>query len=403
MLWTIIEAEKQVRMIMNDELRLLILEDSQDDADLIILRLKQEGFNVDWKRVESETEYQSALDSSLDIIIADYSLPQYTGLKALEYLNRRRLDIPFILISGTMGEELAVKAIKQGATDYILKDRPMRLGAAVRSALQEHKLRKDKAKAEQTTRRIGERMKILYQVSQEIARVSLDLEQVYAAIHHAAQKLMPAEAFIISLIDENKQEYVAVYLIDEEERWPEKRIPTNQGLTGYVCASGKPFLSNNYTPENDIHAIHFGEEKHVRSVLAVPMTLGDKMIGMLSAQSYQDGAYSSEDQSLLEMLSANAAIAIQNARLHKAIRDSEEKYRLITENMSDMVWLMDMNLKTIYLSPSAFRWRGFTLDEINNMSLEQHISPESFKRVNQLLAEKFTPEMNRGNRKVLSV
>jgi PAS domain S-box-containing protein len=377
---------------MDGTLRLLILEDSQDDADLIILRLKQEGFNMDWRRVESETEYLSALDSRLDIIIADYSLPQYTGLRALEQLKERGLEVPFILISGTMGEEIAVQAIKKGATDYLLKDRPMRLGAAVRNALQERSLRKDKTRAEQTTQRMAERLKILHQVSQEIARVSLDLEQVYSAIHHAAQKLMPAEAFVISLVDENTQENVAVYLIDKEGRWPEMHIPANQGLTGYVCASGKPFLSNIYTPENEIQAIHFGDKEHVRSVLAVPMTLGDKMIGMLSAQSYQNGAYSSEDQSLLEMLSAHAAVAIQNARLHMAIRQSEEKYRVITENMRDMVWLMDMNLKTIYISPSTLRVRGFTIDEINNLSIDQHVTPESFKRISQVLAEKLTPE-----------
>ncbi len=377
---------------MDDVLRLLILEDSQDDADLIILRLKQEGFNPDWGRVESEAEYLSALDSPLDIIIADYSLPQYTGLRALEQLKERGLDIPFILISGTMGEEIAVQAIKQGATDYLLKDRPMRLGAAVRNALQERQLRKEKVKAEQTTQRIGERIKILYRVSQEIARVSLDLEQVYSAIHLATQKLMPAEAFVITLVDEDTNENVAVYLIDREGRWPEKRIPANQGLTGYICATGKPFLTNNFTPGDEIQTVHFGEDEPVRSILGVPLTLGKKVIGMLSAQSYQSGAYSSEDQSLLEMLSAHAAVAIQNARLHTAIRNSEEKYRLITENMRDMVWLMDMNLKTIYISPSAFRSRGFTIDEINHMSLDQHITPESLKRTNQILAEKFIPE-----------
>ncbi len=377
---------------MEDKLRLLILEDSQDDADLIILRLKQEGFVVDWKRVETEAEYLSALEPSLDMIIADYSLPQYNGLRALEQLKEHGLDIPFILISGTMGEDIAVKAIKQGAADYLLKDRPARLGAAVRNALQERKLRTGKIKAEQTTRRMGERLKILYQVSQEIARVSLDLEQVYSAIHHATQKLMPAEAFVISLFDESETEYIAVYLIDKEGRWPQKRIPAGNGLTGYVCASGKPLLINDYTPENEIKAIHFGDKEHVRSVLAVPMSLGEKMIGMLSAQSYKSGAYSSEDQSLLEMLSAHAAVAIQNARLHSEIRQSEEKYRLITDNIRDTVWLMNMDLKTVYISPSVTKVRGYTLDELNAMTLDQHLTPQSLSLVNQAMVEKLTPE-----------
>jgi len=375
---------------MEEPLRLLIVEDSQDDADLIVLRLKKDGFKVDWQRVETEAEYQSALDLLLDIIIADYSLPQFSGLKALEYLKERGLDIPFILMSGTMGEEIAVQAIKMGAADYILKDRPARLGSAVRNVMQERKLRTGKIKAEQTSRRMEERLKILYQVSQDIARMSLDLEQVYSAIHHAAKKLMPVEAFVITLIDESTTEYHAVYLIDKEGRWPEKRVPVGQGLTGTICATGKPLLINDYINGNQVAAIHFGDKEHVRSILAVPMSLGEKLIGMLSAQSYKSGAYSIEDQSLLEMLSAHAAVAIQNARLHSAIRESEEKFRLITDNISDTVFLMNMDFKIIYMSPSLEKAHGYSKDEINAMSIRQFMTPESYSRLRQIFDEDIT-------------
>lgn len=377
---------------MEEALRLLILEDSQDDADLIVMRLKHEGFDVEWKRVETEAEFISALDPSLDLIIGDYSMPQYDGLRALEYLKDHGIEIPFILISGTMGEDLAVKAIKQGAVDYILKDRPARLGTAVRNALLEQKLLKEKLIAEKTSQRMEERLKVLYQVSQEIARVSLDLEQVYSAIHHAAEKLMPVEAFVISLFNENDNEYDAVYLIDKEGRWPKKRIPSGGGLTSYVSTSRKPLLINDFTPEHEIRAIHFGNSDYVRSIIAVPMVLGDKMIGMLSAQSYSQGAYTSEDQLLLEMLSAHAAVAIQNARFHTKIRQSEEQYRLITDNMSEMILYVNMDLKTIYASPSMLRLRGFSLDEINSMSFEQHLTPDSVKLVTQIIDENLTPE-----------
>ncbi|MBN1537460.1 MAG: GAF domain-containing protein [Anaerolineales bacterium] len=378
---------------MNDVIHLLILEDSQDDADLIILRLKKEGYNINFQRVETEAEFKSALDSSIDLVIADYSLPQYTGLQALEDLKTIGLDIPFILVSGTMGEEIAVEAIKQGAADYLLKDRPMRLGAAVRNVMQERQLRTDKRKAERTTQRMETRLKILYQASQEIARVSLDLEQVFAAIHHAAQKLMSVEAFAITLIDDKTAENHAVYLIDKGERLPEKRIPLNRGLTRYVSKSGKPFLVNDYKVDDQIDVVHFGTEEHVKSILAVPMFVGEKMIGMLSAQSYQSGAYSSEDQTLLEMLSTHAAAAIQNARLHAAIRESEEKYRLITENISDTIWLMDMNTHVTYMSPSLAKAQGYcSLEELNSIPLNQHITPESYNRLLHISYGELTKE-----------
>lgn len=377
---------------MEEPLRLLIVEDSLDDADLIVLRLKQDGFKCDWQRVETETEYQSALDESWDIIIADYSLPQFSGLRALECIKERGLDIPFILMSGTMGEEIAVNAIKLGASDYLLKDRPARLGSAIRNLLAERRLRAGKMIAEQVSRRMEERLKVLHQVSQEIARVSLDLEQVYSAIHHAVQKLMPAEAFVISLIEESTQENVAVYLVDKAGRWPEERAPIGEGLTGYVCQTGKSVLINDVSKGTHIDLIHFGNDEHVNSIIAVPLFLGEKIIGMLSAQSLQSDAYTGDDLFLLEMLSAHAAVAIQNARYHSAIRESEEKYRLITDNISDTVFLMNMDLKVLYMSPSLAKAHGYTKDEINAMPLRQLMTPESYSRLRQIFGEDITEE-----------
>ena len=378
---------------MGESLHLLILEDSQYDADLIVRQLKQEGFSLEWKRVETEAQFLAELDPSLDLIIGDYSLPQFDGLKAITELKERGLDIPFILISGAMGEDIAVAAIKQGAADYILKDRPARLGAAVRNALQECEMRRGIIKAEKSRQQMEERLKALYQVSQEIARASLDLEQVYTAIHHAAGKIMPVEAFVISLIDENAPEYQAVYLFDDGGRWPNMQIPTGQGITGYICTSRKPLLINDFTSDFQMNTVQFGSTQPVRSILAVPMFSGEKLIGILSAQSYHAGAYSHDDQLLLEMLSAHAAVAIQNAHLHSEIRQSEERYRLIADNMNDSILLFDMNLQVLYASPSIQRMRGFTTsDEINALHFYQYLTLDSIKKVNQIISVNLTPK-----------
>src|SRR4051794_13469314 len=108
---------------MTVPLRMLLVEDSPDDAQLIMLQIEQAGLDVECRRVDTEAAFTAALDPPPDIILSDYALPQFDGLRALRLLNRRRLDIPFILISGMVGEELAVDAIKQGASDYLMKDR----------------------------------------------------------------------------------------------------------------------------------------------------------------------------------------------------------------------------------------------------------------------------------------
>jgi len=162
----------------------------------------------------------------------------------------------------------------------------------------------------------AERSAVLHRASQEIAQASQHPEQVYTAVHRAAVQLMPAEAFVITLLDEQSQETVGVYLVDKGGRWQTDRTPAGVGLSGLVISTGKPVITNDLMVDPIPGSVHFGEEEEVRSILAVPLRLGEKVIGMLSVQSYQPNAYTDDDQALLEMLAAHAAVAIENARLY---------------------------------------------------------------------------------------
>jgi PAS domain S-box-containing protein/putative nucleotidyltransferase with HDIG domain len=162
----------------------------------------------------------------------------------------------------------------------------------------------------------AERRAILHRASQEIASASQDPEQVYAAVHRAAGQMMPAKAFAITLLEEQSQETIGVYLVDKGGRAPIDRVPAGVGLSGLVISTGRPVITNDLTVDPIPGSVHFGEEEEVRSILAVPLRLGEKVIGMLSVQSYEPHAYTDDDQALLEMLAAHAAVAIENARLY---------------------------------------------------------------------------------------
>jgi PAS domain S-box-containing protein len=118
------------------------------DAELILRELKQAGFDPVWQRVENETEYLGALEPTLDVILSDFNMPQFDAPRALDLLKRSNLDVPFIVVSGSIGEETAVQVLKSGAADYLLKDRLARLGQAVQRAIDEHQLQQDKREAE---------------------------------------------------------------------------------------------------------------------------------------------------------------------------------------------------------------------------------------------------------------
>ena len=133
---------------MKNPLQILIVEDNPDDAELLLNELRRAGFDPQWTRVQTEPEFLAGLEKNPDIVISDFAMPCFNGLRAAELLQASGHDIPFILVSGTVGEDVAVEAMKRGATDYLLKDRVARLGNAVQGALDQKRLRDERKRVQ---------------------------------------------------------------------------------------------------------------------------------------------------------------------------------------------------------------------------------------------------------------
>jgi len=131
------------------KVRILQVEDNPLDAELVLGELDDDGIEYDVRLVEDEGAYTAALDDfAPDIVLSDLSLPTFSGERALQILRERRSDIPFIFISATLGEEAAIEALRNGATDYILKQNTVRLASAVRRALREADEQRARQRAE---------------------------------------------------------------------------------------------------------------------------------------------------------------------------------------------------------------------------------------------------------------
>jgi diguanylate cyclase (GGDEF)-like protein/PAS domain S-box-containing protein len=131
----VLSAKKGIRAV---HVRVLIVEDSETDAELALRRLRMDGIDCASVRVETEEAFRAALhERTFDLILSDFSLPQFNGLSALEIAAREAPQIPFIFVSGTLGEERAIEALRRGAADYVLKGNLKRLAPAVRRALQD--------------------------------------------------------------------------------------------------------------------------------------------------------------------------------------------------------------------------------------------------------------------------
>lgn len=161
---------------LNRKLKILMVEDMESDAHLAERELKASGFIYTLKRVDNKTDFLNELyNSTPDIILADYSLPQFSGIEALMLLKKFNTDIPFILVTGTQSEEVAVECMREGADDYVLKSALKRLAPAMKNALKNSGIKKEKNKIEAALRRSEEHYRLITENTQDLVCM-LDVE-----------------------------------------------------------------------------------------------------------------------------------------------------------------------------------------------------------------------------------
>ncbi|HEQ97910.1 MAG TPA: PAS domain S-box protein [candidate division Zixibacteria bacterium] len=147
---------------MKEQIRLLLIEDSETDAELILHLLKKDGMEVEHKRVQSARGMRTAMEnSSWDVVISDYSMPRFDAIKAWEILKETDIDIPFIIVSGKIGEDTAVEAMRSGVHDYIMKDRLGRLAPAIRREIADAETRRRHRRDLKLRRRLEARYRMV--------------------------------------------------------------------------------------------------------------------------------------------------------------------------------------------------------------------------------------------------
>jgi Nif-specific regulatory protein len=337
-------VERQVETIMKSPLRILHLEDDPKDADLIQEMLETEGIICHVTRVETQADFLALLEQGgFDIIFADHTLPSFDGLSALKISHEKCPDIPFIFVSGTLGEEVAVEALKSGATDYILKERLSRIVPSVRRALGEAKEKMERRRAEQALR------ESLAQLSKKNRYESI-ISSVTRSVHQSINLqdvLENAVGSISSNID--KVDNVAILLVEGENAvikaykgFPDwfidraRRIPYPKGFTWKTIMEGKPIYCAD--TDEDIVIDSRGREAGVKSYLSMPISLDGKTIGTINIVSYKKNAFDEEELKLVEIVAHQIEIAIHNAKqaeaLRKALMEVEQlKNQLEAENV----------------------------------------------------------------------
>lgn len=178
-------------------MKILMLEDVEDDAGLIVRSIKKGGINFEMKRVDTRDEFIDAIRNfHPDVILSDHSLPQFNSIEALKICRRVNLPAPFILVTGTVSEEFAVSCLKQGADDYVLKSNLTRLPSAIENALAQRELRLQRKNADVALRTQNE----------ELVKINREMDSfVYSVSHNLRAPLMSVLGLLNIVKKEDEQ------------------------------------------------------------------------------------------------------------------------------------------------------------------------------------------------------
>ena len=328
---------------MGAPLRVLVVEDSEDDTLLLLRELRRGGYEVTHQRVEARESMQAALTGQpWDVVLSDYRMPHFSAPDALQVLKESGLDLPFIIVSGTVGEETAVACMKAGAHDYLLKGSLTRLCAAVEREVREAKVRLARRQAEEGLRRHAERLKILHGIDRAILAADSPEAIAQAALHHI-RHLVPCLTTSVALFNFAAQEAVllAAHPNSRGMIGPGTRLTLEEFGTVAAMREGRVDSVEDMQRLSHLPPLDQAlQAEGTRSYIRVPLTAQGELIGALTLGAGAVGGFIPEHVDIAREVADQLAIAIENARLHEAaVRRGEELAALLRATRTVMAGL----------------------------------------------------------------
>lgn len=404
---------------MGTPLRVLIVEDSADDAELVLRQLRLAGYDLWFERVQTGDAMRAALTrESWDVVISDYSLPRFDAPRALTCVEESGRDIPVIVVSGTIGEDTAVATLHAGAQDFILKQNLSRLVPAVRRELRQAQERGQKRLSEQAKEQLQiERDELLKRLKEQnedllaLTRVTanaistLDLDEMLRVLLSRVCEVMQADSATVLLKEGDALRVVArAGVVDLSASPPVGEI--GEGFVGSIASR----MESSYQEDAALDPLTapLTRERGIRSRLGVPLKHHGVLIGVIHVGWLAVRPRRDREVHLLEVTAERCAAAVQNARLHEetirinvALVESEARFRRVVE--SNMVGMLfwdssgaiteanDAFLRIVGFTPEDVRagrvnWRAMTppeyraMDERGLRQIQERGNSEPFEK-----------------------
>jgi PAS domain S-box-containing protein len=324
--------------MMDKSLRVLMVEDSKDDEFLIIRGLKKGGFDPVYERIETASAMKKALkEKSWDIILCDYKMPKFNAPSAIALVKEAKIDIPIIVVSGTIGENEAIDCMRLGAQDYIMKGNLSRLCPAITREIQDAKSR-------------GEQ-------------------------RHTEEKLHYEEQLFRTFTEQDPDLIILVNK-DFQITYNNPAVANFLGIKKEDIIGSKVY---NYLHPDDFEIV----------TDIVNTFIKDKKTNIRNAEfriRSKCGKWHTVEavgtnlvrDNVFETLVVKLRDITERKESEKSLKESEERYRLLADNIADVIFTVDMNFQYTYVSPSIYRLSGYTVDEIMRMKVKDIAAPETF-------------------------
>jgi hypothetical protein len=328
--------------------RILFVEDLVTDYELAILNIKREKLVFDSIRVETADDMLYALKTfKPHIVISDYQMPKFDGMAALKLLLNFNPDIPFVILTGSMNEEVAVECIKAGAIDYVIKERMKRLPFAVTEALEQAKAKISKRKAEKALIRSEERFRNL---------------------------------------TENAQDFIFRLEYEPTLRFS-YASPSSESITGY---SPRDFYQNPELSTRIVHPEDVNNFKNLRKSQTRKSRISYRLIKKNGQVVHveQINYFIRDDSDKVIALEAIARDITDRKLAEIALAESEAQYRLLFESNPNPMWVYDTNtLKFLAVNKIAIKNYGYSNEEFQNMTIKEILPDEQLPNLHESISE----------------
>jgi diguanylate cyclase (GGDEF)-like protein len=303
--------------------RVLLVEDVAYEAELVIHQLQRAGLHFDWHRVETEEALRKGLSEFVpDIILSDFNLPQFDGLSALRIAREVVPALPFIFVSGTIGEERAIDALHAGAADYVLKDNLLRLAPAVKRALADAELRTERERQKAQIARLARILAILSGVNALVVRVRDRKELLQETCRLAVRAGGYLSAVIYSKVPGTpKLSAVAWSGTDALRNALAAPSDASTDIVGEVIRTGKVFLCNDpSTPDLPPELRTAMQSGELPAVVGLPLVVDRTPMGVLLLAARESDAVSAQELRTLREIAGNLSFALQYLQKDSKVR-----------------------------------------------------------------------------------